>query len=109
MADHLRVYRAPRHGRGILGVQADAHLFNDRALVAIAEKVLARKRKLIYDVQPEWLVLGVTDLRGSFGASLDCLAQRPPAIVPFERVFIHYEGRVLILGREGLVAWRFAA
>jgi len=58
-----------------------------KALVPVAHKVLARKRELKYDVQPEWLVLGVTDSRGSFGASLDYLAHRPPAIVPFAASF----------------------
>lgn len=110
MAAHLSAYRAPLRGsRGHLAVEADAHSFDGLALVPVAHKVLARKRELKYDVQPEWLVLGVTDSRGSFGASLDYLAHRPPAIVPFERVFIHYEGRVLILGRDGLVAERVAA
>lgn len=110
MAAHLSVYRAPLRGpRGHLAVQADAHSFDGLGLVPVTQKVLARKRELKYDVQPEWLVLGVTDARGSFGASLDYLAHRPPPIVPFERVVIHYEGRVLILGRDGLVAESVAA
>jgi hypothetical protein len=110
MAAHLSVYRAPLRGpRGHLAVQADAHSFDGLGLVPVAEKVLARKRELKYDVQPQWLVLGVTDGRGSFGASMNYFAQHPPAIVPFERVFIHYEGRVLILGRDGLVAQSVAA
>ncbi len=110
MAAHVRVYRAPLRGsRGHLAVQADAHSFDELGLVSVAEKVLTRKRALTYEVQPEWLVLGVTDSRGTFGASVAYFAQHPPAIAPFERVLIHNEGRVLILGRDGLVAWRSAA
>jgi len=109
MAAHMRVYWAPlRKSRHNLAVQADAHSFDELGLVSVAEKVLTRKRSLTYEVRPEWLVLGVTDSRGSFGASVAHFARHPPAIAPFERVFIHNEGRVLILGRDGLVAWRSA-
>lgn len=103
----LTMYRAPwEHTEGsahIIHVSAAAHTFSPLSLAPIVGRRLERKRRLAagYGVAPLWLVLGVTDIRGAWDASLDLLARYNPDIEPFERVVIADTRRAVIWTRSG--------
>jgi hypothetical protein len=91
----------------ILNIQAAAHSFSPLSLAPIAYRRLERKRRLgfQYGVQPLWLVLGVTDIRGVWEMSIDLLSKSCPAIDPYSRVIL-YDGPRAIIWTNGLVVAR---
>lgn len=82
----------------IVHVSAGAHTFSPLSLAPIVARRLERKRRLAvgYAVAPLWLVLGVTDIRGTWGASLDLLASCNPDIEPFQRVIVANGPRAIV-------------
>ncbi len=111
MQTHL--YRAdwPHGATGgsphVLHIQAAAHSFSPLSLAAIVYRRLLRKRHsgTRYGVQPLWLVLGVTDIRGVWDESLALLSRSCPAIDPYHRVIVH-DGHCAITWGNGSVTVR---
>jgi hypothetical protein len=82
----------------ILHVQAVAHSFSPLALAPVVYRRLERKRRsaVRYGVQPIWLVLGITDLRGVWDASVELVSTSCPAIEPSSRVILCGGPRVVV-------------
>lgn len=106
------LYRADwRHSENesphILNIQAAAHSFSPLSLAPIVYRRLDRKRRsgFRYGVQPLWLVLGVTDIRGVWEPSMDLLSKSCLAIDPYSRVIL-YDGPRVIIWTNGLVVVR---
>jgi len=99
LARHASVYTSEL-ANGHLQVKCGASSFDPLGLVPVASTVLCRKKKLAptYDVMPDWLVLGATDMRGDFSASMTYFGTIQPKIDPFKRV--------IILGSGGIVHWK---
>ena len=77
------------------------------ALAPVVYRRLERKRRTAvrYGAQPIWLVLGVTDLRGVWDASVDLMSKSCPPIDPFSRVIL-CDGPRAIIWSAGVVAVR---
>lgn len=91
----------------ILHVQAAAHSFSPLALAPVVYRRLERKRRTAvrYGAQLIWLVLGVTDLRGVWDASVELVSKSCPVIEPFSRVILCDGPRVVVWG-DGAVTSR---
>ncbi len=99
-AHGAKIYIADEAG-GLLEIRPDAGWFDPLAMLPIVSTVLYRKKQkaLTYPVIPDLLILAVTDMRGSFTASMNALAQMAPDIAPYRAVLISYEGNVVRWGK----------
>lgn len=88
----------------ILHIQAAAHSFSPLTLALVVYRRLERKRRTAvrYGAQPIWLVLGVTDLRGVWDASVELVSKSYPAIEPFSRVILCDGPRVVVWGDDAV-------
>lgn len=93
----------------ILHIQGAAHSFDPLSLAPIALRRLEVKQKLAahYGVNPLWLIMTVTDLRGVWNASMAFLGSGCPSIVPYDRVIVCDPGRAIIWA-NGAMALRDA-
>jgi hypothetical protein len=89
---------------GFLQFQPGANSFSPLGMVPVASTVLYRKKKLAssYEVTPDWLVLGVTDQRGDFSASVSYLKSIAPEIEPFKRVMTYHAGDIVDWKQESV-------
>jgi hypothetical protein len=93
----VHVYHGNMKG-GFVDFTTPPTAFDPQGLVPIAVKVLKRKQKkaTTYSGGRQWLVMAVTDMMGTFDASVEVLGNMLPEITPFEMVIIRGSSRVAV-------------
>jgi hypothetical protein len=85
-------------------VTQPARAFHPLEVVPTALRVIESKRAKRYPIDTPWLVLGLTDQWGEYGASLASLWEMRHGIdlAPFSKIIVQYRGDVVVLGSDEL-------